>query len=119
MSAAELQAFIFGRVVDAFDPETGDQVATVSYLADGTCRFVRPGSVAVEQGSYGLADREYWTRYTAFRDGGRNSFYLVALAPGLAQAYHSDGRRAFLLQQRDTHQEQDADRNFTAPAGAH
>ncbi|MEQ8348538.1 MAG: hypothetical protein RIB84_29335 [Sneathiellaceae bacterium] len=103
MTAAELRDFIFGRTVQARDPESGALVATVSYLADGTCRFARPGSDAVEQGVYGLAEREYWTRYTAFREGKPNSFYLVALAPDRAQAYHSDGRRAYLLVQQPGH----------------
>ena len=100
MTEAELRDFILGRVVHAFDPESGEKVATVGYRNDGTCWMQLAGSDEVEPGSYGIEGHEYWTRYARFRGGDRHGFYLTALAPDRAQAYHSDGRRAYLLVHR-------------------
>ena len=101
MTADEVQSFIRGATVRAIDPETEQMVATVSYLPDGTCQMARRGATAVEPGLYGFSDGLYWTRYAEFRDGTTNSFYLVEVGPGLAQAYFADGRRAFLLERQN------------------
>ncbi len=101
MTATEVRAFIAGRTVRAIDPATGQAVATVSYLPGGTCRIARADGTPPEDGVYGFSEHLYWTRYAAFRDGGTNSFYLVEQGPGRAQAWHDDGRRAFLLVHAD------------------
>lgn len=97
MTATELRAFIVGRTVRAVDPQTGAAVATVEYRPGGTCRLVHLETGTAEEGTYGFDGDAYWTRYAAFRGGARNAFNLLPVAPGRAQALHTDGRRAYLL----------------------
>ncbi|MEQ8813900.1 MAG: hypothetical protein RLO51_14915 [Thalassobaculum sp.] len=97
MTADELRRFIEGRTVRALDPETGAGVATVAYRPDGSCRLRHLAGGAVEDGRYGFDGPVYWTRYAAFRGGEVNRFTLTAVRPGRAQAWHDDGRRAYLL----------------------
>lgn len=98
MAAADLERFIHGRTVAAIDPETGATFARVTYRPDGVCIVAHQGG-RLERGRYGFADGCYWTIYPTFRDGRKNSFYLTTEGPGRAQAWHDDGRRAYLLDQ--------------------
>lgn len=97
MTATEVRAFIEGRTVRAIDPATGQHVATVSYGPDGSCRMQPTTGAPAEPGVYGFSGDLYWTRYAEFRGGETNRFTLVAEGPGRAQAWHDDGRRAYLL----------------------
>lgn len=93
--AQELLAFLFGRTLHAFDPDSCKRVATVRYGLDGICGVTFVDGTQ-DQGCYGLEDDTYWTRYDKFRAGETHCFYLVQVAPHIAQAYHADGQRAFL-----------------------
>jgi hypothetical protein len=97
MSPAEVHDFIFGKTVQAINPDTMEVVAMITYNTDHTCRIEHLATKAVEAGVYGFTDAVYWTRYDAFRGGTTNNFALDSLAAGRAQAYYDDGRRAFLL----------------------
>lgn len=95
ISAKDLRAFMVGKTLHAFDPGTRKRVAAVTYMADGACiaRFV---DGTEDRGQYGLSGDTYWTKYTRFRAGQTSEFYLVELLDQVAQAYHTDGRRAYL-----------------------
>ncbi len=95
LTPKELQAFLVGQQLYCFDPADRAHVATIRYRKDGTClaTFADGGE---DQGTYGLTDDAYWTQYTNFRAGERNAFHLVPVAPQVVQAWHTDGRRAFL-----------------------
>ncbi|MEP5731945.1 MAG: hypothetical protein ABJL67_21500 [Sulfitobacter sp.] len=95
ISAQDLRAFMVGKTLHAFDPDSGERVASVTYMADGACvaRFV---DGIEDRGQYGLSGDTYWTKYTDFRAGQISEFYLVEVADQVAQAYHTDGRRAYL-----------------------
>lgn len=95
MTEAEVRAFIAGRRVFNFDPETRDFAAEVVYGPDGRCAL-RFASGVEEGGVWGFEADAYWTRYDAFRGGERHAFRLEPLAPGLAQAWFTTGARAFL-----------------------
>jgi hypothetical protein len=97
MTAAEVQAFIFGKTVQAIDPRTMNVIALITYNPDHTCRIEHIDTQAVDSGVYGFTDAVYWTRYDTFRDGTTNNFALENLGGGRAQAYYDDGRQAFLL----------------------
>jgi len=101
MSPAQIRRFIEGRTVLALDPASNVVVATVHYGADGTCEARFPSGDA-DTGQCGFVENRYWTRYTRFRDGARNEFFLVSKGAGRAQAYYADGRQAFL----QVHEEQ-------------
>lgn len=101
MNADDLCAFLTGQDLYAFDPATGDRVAQVAYDPDGTCRL-RFADGRAEGGVYGFDGDTYWTRYDAFRGGAVNAFRLEPLAPGIAQAWHVDGTRAFIQTARDS-----------------
>lgn len=100
MSAADVRRFIEGKTTLVFDPQTGEEVACVTYGPDGICR-TRFSNGQEDSGEYGFVDDCYWTRYKQFRGGGRNVFYLVSRGTGQAQAYFSDGRKAFLQVHED------------------
>lgn len=95
LAAAEIEKFLVGRPTYAFDPETRARVAGVTYDLDGVCRteFEEGGG---DKGRWGIDADTYWTQYKSFRDGSKNVFYLVHVAPDVAQAYYVDGARAFL-----------------------
>ena len=95
MPPEDVRAFLEGRLVHAFDPQTRARVAQVFYGPDGTCRL-RFADGTEDEGDYGFEGELYWTRYRGFRDGALNRFRLQPLAPGLAQAWFTDGARAFL-----------------------
>jgi len=101
MNAADVRRFIEARTVLALDPTSNDVVATVQYRADGTCTARFPDG-DTDTGQCGFVEDRYWTRYTRFRDGARNEFFLVSHGVGRAQAYYADGRQAFL----QVHEEQ-------------
>lgn len=95
MNAAELQAFVLGRRLFAFEPETLKNVAQVTYQPDGNCIALFIDGTS-DKGQYGFSKASYWTRYARFRNGETNRFYLTLIRPDIAQAYHVDGRPAFL-----------------------
>lgn len=108
MSAADVRRFIEGRTVLALDPLTRDLVATVRYDADGTCAAGFPNGDG-DTGQCGFVDDRYWTRYTRFRNGKRNEFFLVSTGAGQAQAYYADGRQAFLQVHEEQMPDQETD----------
>lgn len=87
--------FLTDRLLYAVDPDTGAEVARVTYNSDGTCHAVMAQGDD-NPGVWGLTDTGYWTKYARFRDGMRHEFTLVRVNDEAAQAYFSDGRRAFL-----------------------
>ena len=95
LSPTEVKQFIQGNLVDNFNPDTGEQVATSIYQADGRCRMSFAKGDA-DGGVYGFEDNVYWTRYKTFRDGQRHTFRLEHIDEGKAQAYFGDGSKAFL-----------------------
>ncbi|MEM1044541.1 MAG: hypothetical protein AAGL24_00265 [Pseudomonadota bacterium] len=95
MDATAVRQFIEARTIPALDPDTGETVAWVTYRADRSCH-VRFTDGSEDVGRYGFEDHFYWTQYGSFRGGARNRFYLVDLGEGRAQAYHEDGRRAYI-----------------------
>ncbi len=95
MTAEQVRSFIGGRILQAVDPDSGEVVATVTYGPDGACT-VAFANGDTDEGSYGFVDHFYWTRYRRFRDGTENRFALEPLGTGKAQAWHDDGRRAFI-----------------------
>lgn len=95
MTAPEVRRFIEGRTLLAVDPETDALVATVDYNPDRTCAARFPDGDQ-DTGQYGFVENRYWTRYSRFRQGTRNEFFLVQLGADRAQAYYADGRPAFL-----------------------
>lgn len=96
MSAAEVYAFIAGKTVYVFDPNTRNLVATILYGFDGSCD-VKFATGETDVGEYGFDENYYWTRYARFREGLKNSFLLQRRDDYSAQAYHKNGDRAFLL----------------------
>jgi hypothetical protein len=95
LKADEVKAFIEGRDVYSFDPETKELAAVIHYGLDGHC-LVRFEAGGTDKGVYGFEADRYWTRYETFREGKRHSFGLDPLGPGIAQAYFADGTIAFL-----------------------
>lgn len=95
LNPEDLKAFLFGQTVHAFDPDSRNLVATIAYGRDGTCEAVFADGTE-DRGQFELSGDTYSTKYTRFRAGETNFFYLELLAPQVAQAYHTDGRRAFL-----------------------
>lgn len=86
---------MLGQTLNAFDPDSHAAVASVTYRADGTCTARFPDGTQ-DRGQFGLSGDTYWTRYTDFRAGETHHFYLERVAPQVTQAYHADGRRAYL-----------------------
>ncbi|MEP5624454.1 MAG: hypothetical protein ABJP82_17920 [Hyphomicrobiales bacterium] len=95
MAAVDLQNFIQGKELYAYDPVTREKIAQVTYGSDGRC-VVMFANGTNDRGTYGFLEDTYWTRYDVFRNGETNSFYLTRVGPELAQAYHLDGRPAYL-----------------------
>lgn len=95
LSAAELRRFLEGRRLYAFDPVSRAQVAQVTYAPGGICH-ARFTDGTKDSGAYGFKEATYWTQYTRFRAGQRSEFYLTWHGDQIAQAWHSDGRMAFL-----------------------
>lgn len=100
MDAREVKAFLRGRI-HAFDPATGDRVATVDYGAGGACRLTFASGQS-EAGAYGFEGDTYWTRYERFRGGQRNGFRLERVSDSVAQAWNTNGSRAFLQSPLET-----------------
>lgn len=96
MTSKDVHSFISGKTVYAFDPNTGAFVATLVYCADGTIE-ARFADAKVDNGQYGFEGQLYWTRYENFRSGQKHAFHLQAVDDSTAQAFHDDGRKAFLL----------------------
>lgn len=94
LNSAELRAFMVDQTLHVFDPDSHAHVATVTYGEDSCLAQFADGTE--DRGQFGLSRDTYWTRYTRFRAGETNHFYLVQIAPQIVQAYHTDGRRAFL-----------------------
>jgi len=90
-----VEAFLLDRTLDCFHPDTGDRVATIAYLASGTCRAVIKDG-GIDEGRYGFERDLYWTQYSWFRDGGLFRFYLKRVDDTTCQAYFEDGTKAFL-----------------------
>lgn len=99
LDAAEVQTFLLGQTLYAFDPDRYALAATVTYARDGTCTAVFADG-ARDKGRFGLEGDTYWTRYERFRRGEMHRFYLISVGLDTALAYHADGRRAFLQSQR-------------------
>lgn len=95
LTKAELQSFMVGQQLYAFDPMSLERVGHITYQTDGRCVVVFEDGTA-DQGDYGLLEASYWTQYAKFRDGKRNEFYLLPLDLDVAQAFFADGRRAFV-----------------------
>jgi hypothetical protein len=95
MTAPEVRRFIEGRTLLAIDPATDELIATVDYNSDRTCVARFPDGEK-DTGQYGFVENRYWTRYSRFRQGMRNEFFLVPSGADRAQAYYADGRPAFL-----------------------
>ncbi|WP_281685341.1 hypothetical protein [Thalassobaculum salexigens] len=91
----ELREFLFGKTLNCYDPESRVHIATAHYGQDGVCRMTFSDGTE-DTGVFGLTDDIYWTQYKRFRSGTLNKFYLESVAPQIAQAFHTDGRRAFL-----------------------
>lgn len=91
----DLVGFLTVGTVFAFDPDTLDPVAQVTYGPRGRVSMVHQDG-RTDSGDWGIDGNHYWTRYKDFRDGSLNRFYLEPVDAQTAQAYHSDGRRAFL-----------------------
>ncbi|MCR9136676.1 MAG: hypothetical protein NXI27_11810 [Alphaproteobacteria bacterium] len=96
MSESAVRRFIEGKTVSALVPETGDLFGSVTYGPDGSCH-ARFADRTEDIGRYGFDGQTYWTRYKTARGGVTNHFFLIDLGEGRAQAYHDDGRRAYLL----------------------
>ena len=95
LSPRAVHDFISGQTLHAFDPETGARAASVTYRADGRVE-AQFADGASDIGTWGLSGAQYWTRYTTFRDGEIHHFSLERIDADTAQAYHADGRRAFV-----------------------
>lgn len=95
LSQSALRAFLMHRTIYVFDPDTRAPVAEVWYEAGGEVRM-RHADGRPDQGRWGLEGDAYWTQYDGFRGGSVNSFTLEPLDADTAQAYHTDGRRAYL-----------------------
>ena len=95
MTAEELRAFIEGATLNAFDARTGERAAVIRYDPDGRAHATFVDGTE-EEGLWGIEAATYWTRYERFRGGGTNAFRLQEIAPGIAQAWFVDGRRAFI-----------------------
>lgn len=91
----ELREFLFGKTLNCYDPESRAHISTAHYGLDGVCRMTFSDGTE-DEGVFGLVDDLYWTQYKQFRSGTLNHFYLERISPQIAQAFHSDGRRAFL-----------------------
>lgn len=96
MSAAEVYAFIKGKKVYVFEPDTRNSVATILYGFDGSCD-VKFATGETDVGEYGFEENYYWTRYSRFREGKVNYFFLQRHDEKSVQAYYKNGERAFLL----------------------
>lgn len=95
LNGPDLVAFLTAQTVHVFDPDTRAYVAEAVYHPDGKVE-IRHADGRTDRGAWGADGHLYWTRYEAFRDGTRNSFFLEPLDAATAQAFFSDGRRAFL-----------------------
>ncbi len=95
LTADEVVAFLNGRALDCFDPDTGALAATIEYLTDGTCRTAMADG-ATDEGRYGFERDFYWTQYSWFRGGGVFRFSLEQIDDDTCQAYFEDGKKAFL-----------------------
>lgn len=95
MKAEDVRQFLEGREIHVFEPETHTLVAIVNYELGGHCAF-RFSAGDSDIGVYGFEGDAYWTRYEKFRNGERHAFHLKSLGPGIAQAYFTDGTKAFL-----------------------
>jgi hypothetical protein len=95
MNADEVRLFLEGRKIYCFQPETRALFAVIDYESDGRCA-ARFSSGEADAGVYGFDGESYWTRYETFRSGEIHAFHLRKLGPGIAQAYFTDGTKAFL-----------------------
>lgn len=95
MTEQEVYEFILGNSVDALDPDSLQTAANINYHADGSIKATFADG-STDTGQYGFTEHYYWTRYTKFRDGTLNEFYLVRSGVNEAQAYYKEGSRAFL-----------------------
>ena len=94
-----LFTFLTSQRIFVFDPETFEPVAQVTYGSDGSVEM-RHFDGREEKGIWGIDGSTYWTRYEKFRDGRVNQFYLQPVDDETAQAFFSDGRRAYLQSYR-------------------
>lgn len=95
LTGQEVRAFLIDRTLECFHPGADTCAATITYLADGTCRAVM-ADAATDQGRYGFERDLYWTQYSWFRDGGLFRFFLERIDDTTCQAFFEDGTRAFL-----------------------
>jgi hypothetical protein len=98
MNADDVRLFLEGRTIYCFQPETRALVAVIDYQSDGRCA-ARFSSGEEDTGVYGFDGASYWTRYQTFRNGQTHAFHLRKLGAGIAQAYFTDGTKAFLQSQ--------------------
>ena len=96
---ASLFEFLTAHRISVFDPDTHAPVAQVTYRSDGTVAM-RHADGREDCGQWGVDAGTYWTRYQNFRDGTLNRFYLEPIDEKTAQAFFSDGRRAFIQTHR-------------------
>lgn len=90
-----VKAFLSGRTLKCFHPDTGDWAATIEYRADGTCHAAMADG-GTDDGRYGFEQNLYWTQYSWFRGGGLFRFSLERIDDDTCQAYFDDGTTAFL-----------------------
>ncbi|MFT7059205.1 MAG: hypothetical protein ACJASV_001712 [Pseudorhodobacter sp.] len=95
MQAEAVKLFLEGRKVYAFEPVARKVFAIVDYGLDGRCAVLF-STGKTDTGVYGFTGNAYWTRYEAFRSGESNAFHLKSLGPGIAQAYFTNGVKAFV-----------------------
>ena len=96
MPAGPLAEYIEGKSYTGVNPETGEEVATVTYAEDGSSVLAFPGG-REETGSWRLDGDAYCTRYAAFRDNSENCFRLERLEGARTQAWYTDGTKALIL----------------------
>ncbi len=90
-----VKSFIAQGLIYAFDPETKSRAAAVEYGTDGVAKLTFSDGQH-ETGQWGFTQQGYWTSYNNFREGARHEFLLKQIAPQIMQAYHGDGRRAYV-----------------------
>jgi hypothetical protein len=95
LTSTEVIDFMLGKTLYSFDPGTRTRAAAITYSSDGTCVAAFEDGTK-DKGAFTIHGDTYETQYEVFRAGSVNRFYLMWLMPGIVQAYHTDGRRAFV-----------------------
>ena len=95
MNDIDVRNFLQGQKLAAYDPDTLERVAIITYSVDGSC-LAEFSDGTKSAGQYGFVEDRYWTQYDSFRNGEQHEFRLQPLRPQVVQAYFADGRRAFV-----------------------